>query len=75
MAQYGKPISIADFAAIQQGEHLDFSVSFDEDKNEITISDRDNFRYMDLKETVRAKEEKKKPYRKTLHQRKNCYKD
>lgn len=66
MAQYGKPISIADFAAIQQGEHLDFSVSFDEDKNEITISDRDNFRYMDLKETVRAKEEKKETIQENL---------
>lgn len=58
MAQYGTPISIADFAAIQQGEQLDFSITFDEDKNEITLSDGDNFKYMNLKETVKPKEEK-----------------
>lgn len=59
MAKYGTPISIADFAAIQQGEHLDFSITFDEDKNEITISDGDKFEYMNLRETLDPKEEKK----------------
>lgn len=39
MGQYGERISVADFAYIQQGDRLSFSVEFDADRDEITISD------------------------------------
>lgn len=39
MEQYGKQISEAEFAAIQQGEKLNFSVEFDADNDNISIFD------------------------------------
>lgn len=39
MEQYGRRIGAGEFASIQQGNMLDFSVEFDEDMNEIAIFD------------------------------------
>lgn len=55
MARYGKQISEADYAYIQQGEKLLFSVNFDADRDEITISDGEHFETKGLKETVAEK--------------------
>lgn len=52
MGQYGKPISEADFAYIQQGDKLSFSVEFDADKDEIILSDGEHFDTKGLTETL-----------------------
>lgn len=52
MGQYGKRISEADFAHAQQGDDLTFSVEFDADKDEITISDGEHFNTKGLTETL-----------------------
>lgn len=50
MGQYGKQIPSADFAYIQQGEELDFSVEFDADRDEITIFDGQEIDYRTISE-------------------------
>ena len=52
MGQYGKPISEADYAYIQQGDKLSFSLEFDADKDEIIISDGEHFETKGLTETL-----------------------
>ena len=52
MGQYGKPISEADYAYIQQGDRLSFSLEFDADKDAITISDGEHFETKGLMETL-----------------------
>ena len=52
MGQYGKTISEADYAYIQQGDRLSFSLEFDADKDEITISDGEHFETKGLTETL-----------------------
>ncbi len=52
MGQYGKPISEAGFAYIQQGDKLSFSLEFDADKDEIIISDGEHFETKGLTETL-----------------------
>ena len=52
MGQYGKRISEADYAYIQQGDKLSFSLEFDADKDEITISDGEHFETKGLTETL-----------------------
>ena len=52
MGQYGKPVSEADYAYIQQGDRLSFSLEFDVDKDEITISDGEHFETKGLTETL-----------------------
>ena len=52
MGQYGKPISEADYAYIQQGDRLSFSLEFDADKDAITISDGEHFDTKGLTETL-----------------------
>ena len=52
MGQYGERISEADFAYIQQGDRLSFSVEFDADRDEITISDGEHFETKGLTETL-----------------------
>ncbi len=52
MGQYGKPISEADYAYIQQGDRLSFSLEFDADKDEIIISDGEHFETKGLMETL-----------------------
>ncbi len=52
MGQYGKLISEADFAYIQQGDRLSFSVEFDADRDEITLSDGEHFETKGLTETL-----------------------
>ncbi len=52
MGQYGERISEADFAYIQQGDRLSFSVEFDVDRDEITISDGEHFETKGLTETL-----------------------
>ena len=52
MGQYGKRISEADYAYIQQGDKLSFSLEFDADKDEIIISDGEHFETKGLTETL-----------------------
>ncbi len=52
MGQYGKRISEADYAYIQQGDKLSFSLEFDADKDEIIISDGEHFDTKGLTETL-----------------------
>ena len=52
MGKYGKRISEADYAYIQQGDKLSFSLEFDADKDEIIISDREHFETKGLTETL-----------------------
>lgn len=52
MGQYGKPISEADYAYIQQGDRLSFSLEFDADRDAITISDGEHFETKGLMETL-----------------------
>ena len=52
MGQYGKRISEADYAYIQQGDKLSFSLEFDADKDEIIISDGELFETKGLTETL-----------------------
>ncbi len=52
MGQYGRWIDIGEFAAIQQGDRLAFSVEFNDETDEITIFDGENFEYKGLRETV-----------------------
>lgn len=52
MGQYGKRISEVDYAYIQQGDKLSFSLEFDADKDEIIISDGEHFETKGLTETL-----------------------
>lgn len=45
MGQYGKRIDMGEFASIQQGERMSFSVEFDADNDEIIISDGEHFEH------------------------------
>ena len=52
MGKYGSWIDIGEFAAIQQSEHLAFSVEFNEETDEITIFDGENFEHKRLRATL-----------------------
>lgn len=52
MGQYGKWIDAGEFTAIQQSDHLAFSVEFNGETDEISIFDGENFEYRGLRETV-----------------------
>lgn len=52
MGQYGKRISEADYAYIQQGDKLSFSLEFDADKDELILSDGEHFDTKGLTETL-----------------------
>jgi len=52
MGQYGEMLDIAEFAWIQQGEKLDFSIEFNDETDEITIFDGENFEHKGLRETL-----------------------
>ncbi len=52
MESYGERIEIAEFAYLQQGEKLLFSVEFDADKDEIVLSDGEHFEHRGLIETL-----------------------
>lgn len=49
MGQYGERIDIGEFAQIQQGERLDFSIEFNSETDQITIFDGENFEHRALK--------------------------
>ena len=52
MGKYGEWIGAADYAYIQQGDSLDFSIEFNEDTNRITIFDGENFENKGLRATL-----------------------
>ena len=52
MGKYGEWIDEADYAYIQQGHRLDFSIEFNEDTNRITIFDGENFEDKGLRATL-----------------------
>lgn len=49
MGQYGERIDIGEFAQIQQGERLDFSIEFNSETDQITLFDGENFEHRALK--------------------------
>ena len=59
MGQYGRWIDIGEYAAIEQGDRLAFSMQFDEETDKITIFDGENFEYRGLRETVYPNQEEK----------------
>ena len=59
MGQYGRWIDIGEYAAIEQGGRLAFSMQFNEETDEITIFDGENFEYRGLRETVYPNPEEK----------------
>ena len=59
MGQYGRWIDIGEYAAIEQGDRLAFSVQFNEETDKITIFDGENFEYKGLRETVYPDQEEK----------------
>ncbi len=52
MGQYGERIDIGEFAQIQQGERLDFSIEFNDETDRITIFDGKDFEHKGLRETL-----------------------
>lgn len=72
MTRYGKQISEADYAYIQQGENVLFSVDFNADRDEITISEGERFETKGLKETVaRVKAGSRQSVLENLHNKQN----
>lgn len=59
MGQYGKRIDMGEFASIQQGERMSFSVEFDADNDEIIISDGEHFEHKGLAETLFPEQKEK----------------
>lgn len=59
MGQYGKQIDMGEFASIQQGERMSFSVEFDADNDEIIISDGEHFEHKGLAETLFPEQKEK----------------
>ena len=59
MGQYGRWIDIGEYAAIEQGDRLAFSMQFNEETDKITIFDGENFEYRGLRETVYPNPEEK----------------
>lgn len=59
MGQYGKQIDMGEFASIQQGKRLLFSVEFDADNDEIIISDGEHFEHKGLTETLFPEQKEK----------------
>lgn len=58
MYKYGSQISEADYAYIAQGDNLTFSIHFDSDRDEITISDGERGKLYEtrgLQETIAEK--------------------
>ncbi len=52
MGQYGEQIDIGEFARIEQGERLDFSVEFNAETDRITIFDKENHEEKELRATL-----------------------
>lgn len=52
MGQYGERIDIGEFAQIQQGERMDFSIEFNDETDRITIFDGKDFEHKGLRETL-----------------------
>lgn len=52
MEKYGEQIEAADYAHIEQGDKLDFSIEFNEETDQITIFDGENFEHKGLRETL-----------------------
>lgn len=52
MEKYGEVIDIIEYALIEQGDTLLFSIDFDEDENTIDIFDGDKLEEKPLKETL-----------------------
>lgn len=52
MGQHGERIDIGEFARIEQGEKLDFSIEFNAETDQITIFDGKDFEHKGLRETL-----------------------
>ena len=52
MGKYGELIELADYAYIEQGGRLDFSLEFNEETDRITIFDGENFEQKGLRATL-----------------------
>lgn len=59
MGKYGRWIDIGEYAEIEQGDRLAFSMQFNEETDKITIFDGENFDYKGLRETVYPEQAKK----------------
>lgn len=59
MEKYGEQIGMIEYACIEQGNKLDFSITFNDEIDEITFFDGENFEHKEMQATLFPKQAKK----------------